>query len=176
LFRSWWAIAESARALPGEAELAGLAKSAGELAQDAAEQAVATLKENPADPQAAIAVLYAALASNDASLRSAASKSLQASQGDDPSLAQIRTLAAALLAGDATRIDEAPLVEMAASGVQGDDLVALTAIACRRAGGEAWDAFRRQQRDLIGKQPLSGDVVVLVNRLSGASLPLVAQR
>jgi Ca-activated chloride channel family protein len=176
LIRSWWAIAESARALPDEAELVALADQAGELANGAAEQAVATLKENHGDTQAAIAVLYAALAADDASYRGEAAAALRALQGDDVTLAQIRALAAALLAEDAANIDATALVELLTAEVQGDDLVALTAFACRRAGGEAWDAFRRSQRDLIGKQPLSGDVVVLVNRLAGASLPVVAQR
>jgi Ca-activated chloride channel family protein len=175
LIRSWWAIAESARALPEEAELGQLAKETQALAQRSADQSVATLKENPSDVQAAIGALYAALASDDSSFRAEAAAAIRSAAGEDASLAQIRDLAAVLLANDSSAIDAAPLAALATSGVQGEDLVALTALACRRAGGDAWDAFRRQQRDLIGKQPLSGDVVVLVNRLAGASLPLVAQ-
>ena len=44
-------------------------------------------------------------------------------------------------------------------------MVVMTALACRRSGGDVWDAFRAAQSELIGKQPLDGHVVVLVNRL-----------
>jgi len=63
--------------------------------------------------------------------------------------------------------------------VYGEEMVALVAIACKRAGGDAWDTFRREQTYLLGGQPLSGDVVVLVNRLSLGRVALaepVAQR
>jgi hypothetical protein len=59
-------------------------------------------------------------------------------------------------------------------GIQGDDLVVLTALACRRAGGEAWTAFRAESQSLLGNQPLSGAVVVLVNRLSGPNVKLAS--
>jgi hypothetical protein len=173
LLRSAWAIIESARALEDEAELAALAEQVRKAVQHPGERAVAALKEDPAGVQAAAAALYASLASGDVTFRREAAAAIHEMKGDDPSLAALRTVAPALLARDAQAIDAAPLVELVNAGVHGDDLVALTAIACRRAGGEAWDAFRRQQRDLVGKQPLRGDAVVLVNRLSGDSLPLV---
>jgi hypothetical protein len=43
--------------------------------------------------------------------------------------------------------------------------VALLALACRRAGGDQWEQFRAASRDLLGSQPLPGELVVLVNRL-----------
>ncbi len=53
-------------------------------------------------------------------------------------------------------------------------MTALLAIACRRAGGETWAAYRRDATDLLGKQPLAGSVLVLINRLSGSQLELAA--
>jgi hypothetical protein len=175
LLRSWWAVAESARALPQENELQALARSVGSMAQSAVDRVITRLKEHPGDAQASLTVLYAALASQDNAFRTRAAEAIQGTQGDDPTLAAIRTLAAALLAGKKDATDDRKLIELATTGVSGDDLVALTAFASRRAGGDAWDAFRRQQRELMGKQPLAGEVIVLVNRLAASPLPLVAQ-
>jgi len=55
-----------------------------------------------------------------------------------------------------------------ANTVRGDDLVVLTALACRRAGDDAWSTLRAERRNLLGEQALSGDVIVLVNNLEGA--------
>ncbi len=176
LMRSWWAIAESARALPEEAELQTLAQKAEQRAQPVAERVIKTLQENPSDAQAALISLYAALAMNDqAETRALAARAIQATQGEDASLGQVRGLAAALFASDARQIPVVELVALVSSPLEGDDLVTLAALACRRAGGEAWEAFRSRQHDLLGKQPLSGDVIVLVNRLSASYLPLASQ-
>ncbi len=176
MMRSAWAVMESARALPDEGELQTLAEHVAKLTPPVGERTIANLKMTPDEPHSAIATLYAALASKDATFRREATQAIGQLKGDAGFFLQVRTLTAALLAENAAEIDLAPLVELVNQGVYGDDLAALTAIACRRAGGEAWDAFRRQQRDLLGKQPLTGDVVVLVNRLSGNSLPVVASR
>jgi hypothetical protein len=48
----------------------------------------------------------------------------------------------------------------------GPDHVVLLALAFRQAGGAHWDRFRAASRDLLGNQPLPGEVVVLVNRLA----------
>ncbi len=59
-------------------------------------------------------------------------------------------------------------------GVRGPDRVALTALAGRRAGGEAWRTFRAEARPLLGDQPLPGTVVVLLGHLSGPGRTLAA--
>jgi len=51
--------------------------------------------------------------------------------------------------------------------------VVLAALASRRAGGEVWSTFRGEAPDLLGRQPLAGEVVVLINRLSVTRLPVV---
>jgi hypothetical protein len=55
-------------------------------------------------------------------------------------------------------------------------LVVLTALACRRAGGDVWQTFRAESQDLLAQIPLPGSVVVLISRLANAPLPLLAAR
>jgi hypothetical protein len=59
-----------------------------------------------------------------------------------------------------------------AGEAQGPDAVVLTALACRKAGGEQWNAFRAGSRDLLGGQPLPGEVIALLNRLGPSGLSL----
>jgi hypothetical protein len=71
--------------------------------------------------------------------------------------------------GDSTRFKGEELVKVIAeAGVVGEDVMVLVAMACHRAGGDTWAAFRAQMRDLLGDQPLPGSVVVLINRLPGS--------
>ena len=96
----------------------------------------------------------------------------------DPALKALYVVHDALLAPDG-KADANSLVELLRTQpdqLRGDDMVVLTALACRRAGGDAWRAFRENSRDLLGKQPLSGGVVTLVNNLSKVPLPALAVR
>jgi hypothetical protein len=81
---------------------------------------------------------------------------------------------ASTLSGKANEADCKVLIDAIGTGMQGDDAVVLAAIACRRAGGDSWNAFRANARDILGNQPLSGGVVVLVNRLSTAPFTILA--
>ena len=54
--------------------------------------------------------------------------------------------------------------------------MALAALACHRLGGEAWETFRAGLLETLGKQPLPGSVVLLVNRLSGSNLPTLLSK
>ena len=81
----------------------------------------------------------------------------------------------ALLA-PAGEADGKALSALARKGVRGGDMVVLTGLACRRAGGEAWNTFRAEAKDLLGRQPLPGSVVVLVNRLARTNLPMTVVR
>jgi hypothetical protein len=170
--RSAWILAEASRALPGERELADLARAAQERSREAVEAAIKALEAKPEDELAFFAVLYASLARRDEAPFLAKAKPLLTSRAAaESALADARQVAAALLSppDDAAR---QALAELASRGVSGSDLVVLTALACRRAGGEAWDTFRAESRDLIGGQALPGSVVVLVNRLAHPQLPL----
>jgi len=173
VMRSCWAIAESARALPEEGELTDLAGRAQEVAAHRGEDALKTLKESPNDQTAFLSALYSVLARMDdegyvATARPVLTLVPEGMNAGSPQAA-MRVVAAALL-GPATDVDAQRLTQLLAAGVQGEDMVVLAALACRRAGGEAWDAFRADAKYLMGNQPLSGGAVVLVNRLAWARL------
>ena len=95
--------------------------------------------------------------------------------GNFSALAAARAIAKALLA-DRDEIDTRALSKVVSDGVAGEDLTLLLAMACRRSGGDAWDAFRGAARELLCEQPLDGNLIVLVNRLAAGQLPLVARR
>jgi hypothetical protein len=177
--RSLWALAESSRALPKQTELGALARVAAEKARPAADDAVATLAKSPENLDAFFRTLYAALAfDDDKGFRQRAEGPLHLLAAPRPKLQGADTLAAALLARpvkpDAYAEGVAAYLREQSDDIRGEDLVVLAALACRRSGGEAWSAFRAEAADLLGRQPLSGSVVVLVNRLSRAQLPLLA--
>jgi Ca-activated chloride channel homolog len=172
--RSLWMISESARALPDNGELAAFAKKARSLATDAISESIATLKKQPDDAAAFTAVLYAALASHgDEAIVAKSLPLLVEAASKHTDFAPAATLAQALLA-DRQKIDRPALVKLLTNRVAGEDLTVLLAMACRRAGGETWDAFRAASPELIGGQPLAGEVVVLINRLSRGQFQLAA--
>jgi Ca-activated chloride channel homolog len=170
LFRSLWAVAESARSLPDEPELSNLAETAIKLCQPAFVDAEETLRKSPDDAAAFLAMLYATLAQRDRSQIVASRLELLTSPSGQSAELQVgRTLARALLA-QTTDADRNALAELARGQASGEDMVVLTAFACRRTAGETWRTFRGESKRLLGSQPLAGNVIVLVNRLDG--LPL----
>mgnify|MGYP005837735965 CR=1 FL=1 len=176
--RALWAITEAARALPREPELAALAAEARARARALAEADLAALAKSPADAPAFFRAFYAALACrDDAAFAAKALPALTGGFAPAPPMLQVaRTLAPALLA-PASEVDRRALLEVLVkrgSELRGDDLVALAALACRRVGGEAWRVFRAEARDLLGRQPLDGSVVVLVNRLGRPTVQLAS--
>ena len=168
--RSAWAVTAAAKLLPGEQELAQLAAMLRDRCRPAAEKAVKAVSSQPEDLSAILAAAYAALAMDDADLRASALAALPgtAKPGSPASLALV---AARSLLCRPEQIEGRQLLDfIAAGGVSGDDITVLVALACHRAGGDTWPAFRAQMQDLLGEQPLPGSVVVLVNRLPGTSL------
>jgi hypothetical protein len=172
--RSLWAVTETARALPKEKEAADLAKAARRLSEPAARAAVAALEKSPEDAGAFAQALYAALAlKDDAELTARAKPLLTMTKDAKSPLGPARTMAAALLA-PASQIDAKALVALTTSDLRGEDTVVLAALACRRAGGDAWTAFRAESRRILGEQPLPGSVVILVNNLARPNLALAS--
>ena len=173
--RSAWAFQTAWAAMPTVEESVAIPKAFRDGVQEAAKAALADLEKSPDDPAAYFAVLYTALGIRNASSEFLAkAKPLLTDGKADSPLADVRTVAKALLA-EPKDVDAKALAELVAKGVRGDDMVALTALACRRAGGEVWTAFRAESRAILGDQPLSGAVVVLVNRLSGPGRILAAR-
>ena len=176
--RAGWAIGEAAKVLPKERELAALADSARARTAEAATAALGAFEKSPTNPtEAYLAVTYAALGRrSDAEFFAKARKLVTGAAFKPMHLLALREAATALLApsGQADAKALGALIRQQSQHIRGDDAVVLTALACRRAGGDAWRAFRAEARDLVGRQPLSGSVVVLISRLSSASLPILA--
>jgi hypothetical protein len=134
------------------------------------------LEKDAAGADAWMSAFHAALAKrDDAELRQKALDALSRQAVSNPEFAAVGTVAAALLV-ESSQIDRPALTDVIARGVVGDDLVVLTALAARRAGGDVWQTFRAETLSELGKQPLSGAAVVLLNRLSRPALPLVDSR
>ncbi len=132
------------------------------------------MEKKPDDAETFASVLYASLAMRDKAFTAKVLPLLITSSGKDDSLLTLRTIAKALLDGEQT--DTAALAKVVSDGVAGEDLTLLLAMACKRTSNEAWDTFRGASRELVGEQPLDGNLVVLVNRLAMGRLPLVANR
>jgi Ca-activated chloride channel family protein len=173
--RSFWAVTEAARALPKEKELADLAASLRQRCFEAGRDAAKALDKAPEDPALFLATLYGALAFRDEADYAAQASELLGQGAADSPLAAARTIAKALLAPQ-KEIDAKALEALIAKGPRGDDLVALLALASRRAGGETWPKFRAESQELLGGQPLSGAVVVFISRLAGPDLRIAAAK
>jgi hypothetical protein len=166
-------VTEAAKAIDADdSELAALAKAARAQSQSAATEALAALAEKPDDPAIYGRALFAALAMrDDAAYVAKALPLLTKKRESDSPLTTAATLAKSLLS-EPDDIDSAALVSLLDSDIYGEDLVVLAALACHRAGGEPWSAFRSASNELLGEQPLAGHVVVLISRLSGSPLEL----
>jgi hypothetical protein len=192
VLRSAWAIAEASRALPKEEELAVAARSARQRMRPAADAALAALEKSPADAKAYFQALYAAMAMrDDAAYAGRARAALE--KADAAKLGRWPAVAAAIL-GPADKADANALcglvaellgltdkqgsgatIQAAAEGGLGDgDVIALAALACRRAGGGAWENFRAESKNLLGTRPLDGSIVVFVNSLAGPKVALAS--
>ena len=169
VLRSLWAITESAKALPKQAEFQALAKQVRVLSAPAAKAAMdAFTASSLRDHSAFASALYATLARRDSRVPAVFSRQA----------APYRAIAVTLLAraGKSEQKQLVELVRKTPEQVRGADMTVFTALACRRAGGGAWKAFRSEARDILGKQPLPGSVVVLANRLARLRSPIVAAR
>ena len=171
VLRSLWTVCEAARALPKDEELAALAAEAKKQSQDAALAAVAALEKDRNDQTAIASAIYASLARPDDGRFLAKIAPLLAAQSGDEPAADLRLLAR-LLVGEPAKDDAVALEKLLAQNPEGADLVVLTALASLKSGGEQWQAFRAASRDLLGGQPLPGEVIALVNRLGHSGIHL----
>jgi len=175
VLRSLWAVCESARALPQEKELNVLAAAAREKVARTIADEKRTAEQDVKDAAAIVGALYLAMADPGDEKANAQLTKLVAPQKDDAAeLADLRTLAR-VLTGSASDADRAALTQMLAGDVGGPDHVVLLALACQKAGPATWEQFRAAARDLVGGQPLPGDVIVLVNRLTPPGAKLAAR-
>ena len=165
ILRSWWAVAQAARMRPDNADLASLAETAEMASRPAVLQVRKMLKEDAQSVAGFLGVVYARLASGDRRVMAAELDRLWSTSHEQGSPLATLALVSRTLLEEGTQDVQAPLAQLAESDVAGEDLVVLTALACRNAGGKAWMTFRANARRLLGQQPLAGSVVVLINRL-----------
>jgi len=167
VLRSLWTVCEAARVLPAEKELTALATSARKRSAAATNAALTEAGTNKGSLAILASAIYAALANPaDAAYRAKLLTLLSASETDEATK-DLRLLGRVLLSEKATHSDCQGVSELVTAGVGGADPVALVALAARHAGGSTWDHFRAHSRDLLGQQPLPGEVVILVNRMPG---------
>ena len=169
VLRSLWTICEASRALPEEKELATLAAAAGQLVKATPRPKEGPGTLDPKDPSAIAAALFAALANpDDREYQAQLQTIVKADKEETAETASFRLLAR-LLGGEPGEADRAKLAGALSGDLLGPDHAVLVALACRRTGNSHWEQFRAASRDLLGNQPLPGEVISLVNRL--AQLP-----
>src|SRR5262249_4998415 len=154
------------RALPAEPELAALATAARDKSQAAITALLTEVGTDKGSSPIVVSSIFAALANPADRAYSAKLLTLLAAAGSDEATKDLCLLGRVLLS-EISEGDRKSLGELVAAGVRGADPIALTALACRKVGGETWDHFRAQSRELVGEQPLPGEVIVLVNRMPG---------
>jgi hypothetical protein len=167
--RSLWTVCEAARALPEEKELATLASAARQIVKTAPLPKEGPGAIDPKDPSAIVGALFAALANpDDREYREQLLAIAKADKEETAEAASFRLLAR-LLSGEPGDADRAKLAGALSGDLLGPDHAVLMALACRQAGSSDWEQFRAASRDLLGGQPVPGEVISLVNRL--AQLP-----
>lgn len=169
-WRSAWAITTASRLVADQKELTTLADTVRKRCQPAVARVVAGLKKDPQDLGVAAAAMYATMTVGDPELRALVLVALGHKGGSDRRLTGLGLAARGLL-NEPGEIGGEQLGRLVAEGgLEGEDAVVLLALACQRAGGPSWAAFRAAMPEIIGNQPLPGEVVVLVHRLSGRQL------
>jgi hypothetical protein len=165
VLRSLWAVCQAARALPAEKELALLAESARQKSNAAIAAALTDAGTSKGSLPILASAVYAALANPaDAAYRGKLLTLLATSETDEATR-DLRLLGRVLLSEKVTDADRKSLNDLLTAGVGGADPALLVALACRKAGGATWEQFRAHSGELLGEQPLPGEVVVLINRL-----------
>ena len=164
LLRSLWSIGAASQALPAEKELAALADACRQQAQPAVAAASADATKEPTDMASLVAVLFAAAANPSDPAVQSAGVLVAVRASDDEVAADLRTIGRMLI-GPASDGDRAALAALLDRGIHGADQVALAALACQHSGSQLWQEFRAHARDLLGSQPLPGELIVLVNVL-----------
>ena len=165
--RSAWAITTASRLLPDHKAVAVWADQVRGKCQSAAEKAVVTLKDRPQELSAVLTAVYAAMLTGNTHTKANVLAVLPYTATADSPVAGALFAARGLLSNPLRTGGEKLGSLIAAGRISGEDITVLAAMACHRAGGELWTAFRAERKGLLGKQPLPGSVVVLVNRLSG---------
>ena len=163
--RSAWCIRTAARAVPTDAELTALSKRV--LSKVKKIEVLQPKGDNAADY---LGSLYAVLAgktqnAQEREVRTAIKALMEVDQ--NPELKMVHLIGESLLSPSAER-DKALQAALAAHQVYGDDLVLLTCLIAKRRGGQLWQTFREELPAIATLRPLSGHIVVIINRLAAS--------
>ncbi|MFQ5656632.1 MAG: VWA domain-containing protein [Candidatus Methylomirabilales bacterium] len=176
--RSAWILSEAVGTIPENREMRALASKALGVVEKELPATVKILKSKPDELGSYLGTLYSVLSLDKAKSlnigiarnthqKVADAKVLLVKQIRNSRIATARMLAAAILA-PSLETDAAFLASISADQIRGDDLVALAGLAARHRGGKVWRTFHEELPDIVGKQPLNGNVIVMLNRLETA--------
>jgi hypothetical protein len=164
VLRSLWMVTEAARVMSGDGQTANLAQEAMKSARPFVSEARDAVEKTPSDVPAFHGLFYATLALPEGDvLRNECTKLLMLVSQDQPAL-QATRLAAEVLLKSTDNLDTDKLT-LALSSNATEDALVLAALACRAAGPESWQTYRRASRELLRQTPVPGCVVVLINNL-----------
>lgn len=176
--RTLWVLTESSRLLPKEKNLHQFARTA---LNEYLLQRKAVLQKTQNSPQAGrhhLVVLYEMLAVQNA-LRLEWLSAVEAGnllREEQKALGENTTSGSGILGallvgkpvpGASVKALETQMNEF----IPGEDLVFLTALAARRSGNSTWEKFRAEAGGNMSRQPLDGNLVLLVHGLNRQSLP-----
>jgi len=159
--RSAWAISAAAKRLPKDGALRKLAAAALPVTKVQLALSRDMLKASSEDDTAGLVALYGALALRNAGAApDAAMERLLTAVSDDP----LHIIARSFLAPDGKT--DAVLADLIMDHeLRGPDQIALGCLAALQRGGKARQQLHAELPDLLGAQPLDGNIIVLVNRL-----------
>ena len=167
-FRAAWAFAEAARQDAQDLGASAVWKRVAASLEGPAADAVTAFGKQPESQGTLAAALYGALALHHGTpLQDALAQS---------DLTLWKAIAATLLQpGDEAAAKTLATAFENTEALRGPDLVGLLALACRHAGGQAWLRMRAEAREILGRQPLPGGLVVMVNRIGAQPQPALAR-
>lgn len=171
-----WLLGEAARLQPDQPELRALAAKALAVLPAVLASRLVALQKTPADTNEYSAVLYGALACRTAgalgietpaalAAKLADAQAALLAKNDTPALMPLQAVAAALL-------QPSPAADTALNAVLvkhqfGSDMpLALATLAARERGGALWETYRLEMPALMHVGPMSGQMVVALNRLA----------
>jgi len=180
--QSAWLISESARQQPKDAALQSLLAMALDVPKTVFLNQLDGLKKLPEQADLYVQILYGLLGCRNAQalaipIPPEVKDRLAEAQGlltAEHKTVAYQPLATALLAP--TTANDALLCEMMKKHqLGGDVLLTLTTLAARERGGEVWKTFRVEQPALMHVQPVSGLVLVALNRIAATPAHLSAE-
>ena len=163
--RSAWCIPTAAQVIPTNTELIALSKRVfSEVKQ------IRRLKPRDASLEDYLGTLYAVLVLQNGNAHDSEVQNAIEGLIREPGNANLRTahLIAEGFLSPSESNDKALQAALAADQIYGDDLVLLTCLIAKQRGGQLWRTFWEEFPDIANQSPLSGPMLVLINRLAAS--------